>query len=1080
MSQVKPETINNNQPTQNDTEAKPINPPQSKDTKEAKESGKEETNKPRRFSVIMGLQNLGLNNNDDDDDDDYEEDEEEQRSNTRKRKRRRKKKDTSYDDNNKRATMRNATGTFRNSTSVINIAKEKEPEWKISIRKFLDSSPVQIVMTTFTIYILFADDIKMIATKKSADNGFSIICCILMGIFFIELILSSLVQIDYFLTFYFWLDFVSLISMVLDIHWFYNWMINSMSSGSSGGKQAKTLGAIAKAGKSAKIAARAIRILRILRIIRLVRVSKLYKAREKIIKIDLKKKELEQKREKEEREKAKKLAAEKAKKEAIEAQKAQIMALIEQNMKSGGEIDPNKITETLKNNASLKKNSTLRNTLKKNEDANNAHNNNNNNNNNNNKDPNNKNEQNKTEEQPNKSQAEKQEEEKKNEEEKKKQEEEDEKKAEEELEEEEEEEEEDDKKEGEVPEQSKVGKLLADRTSKKVIILVLAMMIGIILFNSNFYLEKKTGMEMGLKIFTNFDSMNDPDLNLTFSIYVSENLGTDSPLVYLKVGNLVQGSQEEADSLRTQEKNKYSEVCSTLDPADTSSTYCEATFDISKANRLSAILNIIKTCFICVVLTFGSFCFSKDTQEMVLEPIEAMIEKVKQISKNPIEALQKNEKDEITKAILEEEEKKQALCGCFGDDKNQPNSNYVRHKKEIPLETEMLENTITKIGALLALSFGDAGSEIIAKNMQKNSSGEVNPMIAGKKVMAIYGFCDIRNFTDTTEILQEKVMVFVNEIAEIVHENISEYGGSANKNIGDAFLLVWKFDDKFTYTSKKTKEICVYNCEQVNQLCDMSLISIIKIFAKIYKSKTLDKYRKNDKLNKKFGGYSVKIGFGIHLGWSIEGAIGSTFKIDASYLSPNANMANGCEERTKEYGAVVIMTDKFVENLSEECQKYVRMIDIINGDEQLGLYTVDFDLTALTIDEEESESQQFFNDDPAKNSAAMRKMMKYQKRMKRNKNLADAMSFPPKRDFWGDFIENSEDWSLMRAPFTDTFYSYYNEGFDEFNFGDWDKARQFLNAALKLRKDDRPTQKILDKMKSYNWKKPNNWIGNTE
>ena len=55
MSQVQPETINNNQQTQNETEAKPINPPQSKDTKEAKESGKEETNKPRRFSVIMGL-----------------------------------------------------------------------------------------------------------------------------------------------------------------------------------------------------------------------------------------------------------------------------------------------------------------------------------------------------------------------------------------------------------------------------------------------------------------------------------------------------------------------------------------------------------------------------------------------------------------------------------------------------------------------------------------------------------------------------------------------------------------------------------------------------------------------------------------------------------------------------------------------------------------------------------------------------------------------------------------------------------------------------------------------------------------
>ena len=31
------------------------------------------------------------------------------------------------------------------------------------------------------------------------------------------------------------------------------------------------------------------------------------------------------------------------------------MALIEQNMKSGGEIDPNKITETLKNNATFRK-----------------------------------------------------------------------------------------------------------------------------------------------------------------------------------------------------------------------------------------------------------------------------------------------------------------------------------------------------------------------------------------------------------------------------------------------------------------------------------------------------------------------------------------------------------------------------------------------------------------------------------------------------------------------------------------------------------------------------------------------------
>lgn len=57
-------------------------------------------------------------------------------------------------------------------------------------------------------------------------------------------------------------------------------------------------------------------------------------------------------------------------------------------------------------------------------------------------------------------------------------------------------------------------------------------------------------------------------------------------------------------------------------------------------------------------------------------------------------------------------------------------------------ETEVLENTITKIGALLALGFGEAGSTIIATNMAKE--GDVNPMVAGNKMIAIFGFCDIR------------------------------------------------------------------------------------------------------------------------------------------------------------------------------------------------------------------------------------------------------------------------------------------------------------------------------------------------
>ena len=63
---------------------------------------------------------------------------------------------------------------------------------------------------------------------------------------------------------------------------------------------------------------------------------------------------------------------------------------------------------------------------------------------------------------------------------------------------------------------------------------------------------------------------------------------------------------------------------------------------------------------------------------------------------------------------------------------------------------------------MLALGFGEAGSQIIVSNMSQGD--EINPMLPGQKVICVFGYCDIRNFTDATEVLQESVMVFVNEI----------------------------------------------------------------------------------------------------------------------------------------------------------------------------------------------------------------------------------------------------------------------------------------------------------------------------
>jgi hypothetical protein len=50
-------------------------------------------------------------------------------------------------------------------------------------------------------------------------------------------------------------------------------------------------------------------------------------------------------------------------------------------------------------------------------------------------------------------------------------------------------------------------------------------------------------------------------------------------------------------------------------------------------------------------------------------------------------------------------------------------------------------------------------------------------------------------------------MIFVNNIGEVVHSIVDRYGGAANKNIGDAFLLVWKFDESVWINEKGEIEL---------------------------------------------------------------------------------------------------------------------------------------------------------------------------------------------------------------------------------------------------------------------------------
>ena len=158
--------------------------------------------------------------------------------------------------------------------------------------------------------------------------------------------------------------------------------------------------------------------------------------------------------------------------------------------------------------------------------------------------------------------------------------------------------------------------------------------------------------------------------------------------------------------------------------------------------------------FICILLSIASIYFTKDANQLVLEPLERMIEKVRIIAKNPLAAATGELEEAGFLTLLAQQE------ANAQDGKGSEKGKRKGKKQEAEYETHVLEKTITKISHLLALGFGEAGAKIIAENVA--DSGDLDPMMAGMRVNAIFGFCDIRNFTDSTEELQTSVMLFVN------------------------------------------------------------------------------------------------------------------------------------------------------------------------------------------------------------------------------------------------------------------------------------------------------------------------------
>jgi len=495
------------------------------------------------------------------------------------------------------------------------------------------------------------------------------------------------------------------------------------------------------------------------------------------------------------------------------------------------------------------------------------------------------------------------------------------------------------------------------------------------------------------------------------------------------------------------------------------------TFNLSSFVKDQARASIYLTLFVIFMLVTMSAQFTSDAQKLVLEPIESMMEMVHMVADDPLEEF-----------------------------------DFSHHSKTGRYETRVVQTAIQKITALLRVGFGVAGADIISTNMAVDSEGSgvvLEPMIPGNRVYAIFGFTDIHAFDYCTEKLEDEIMTFVNSVARIVHEEVTRWGGLCNKNLGNAFLMVWRIGDEdelqaisgwrqrasnesatgsgvsssgsrpmtpvaaaaassrvSSFSSKVSNlSVDLRRVPGLDILSDKALIGFLKVVVEINRDKQVLSYRSDKRLTKNGSSdFSLRMGFGLHAGWAIEGAVGSLQKVDATYLSPHVNMAARMEAASRQFGVSILMTERFVELMSPEAQDHCRKIDVV---------TVKGSETPMPIYTHDTFQNQLFPELQAPKFSSL--------------GLEEILA--AQADVYDTHVwTQDEDLMQLRRLSTPEFNDAFRDGVEAYLSGQWEKAKGHLEKADEMMAEgdlggDGPSRTLLNYMRHREWTCPTDWNG---
>ena len=292
---------------------------------------------------------------------------------------------------------------------------------------------------------------------------------------------------------------------------------------------------------------------------------------------------------------------------------------------------------------------------------------------------------------------------------------------------------------------------------------------------------------------------------------------------------------------------------------------------------------------------------------------------------------------------------------------------------------------------------------------------------------------------------------------KIVHECVHHWSGAINKNEGDLYLLTWKLPNVDEVEHERNEDLQ----ELKTELADKSLIAAVKIIAELRRSGELKSYYKNPHLIRQLGGtLDTCVTFAIHQGWTIAGAIGSEYKIDACYLSPQIAITYRVEQFCKYYDMPILITENLYSLMSLKARNTLRKIDVITMKESSdprGIFTFDISYTNL-------ENRESIPDDHE--IGELIKLSQYA-----NINIEGF------KDKGVDYMFILDSDIVEAQSNILEFNPLFRQAFKSYIAGEWSEAYENIQRCLECWEDDGPTKAIQLYLSAYQYQPPDAWNG---